>query len=300
MTVLDRPATRADLPGILAMWLQFDTVVRGFPDSDETDVTADWEAPGFDLERGTRVLVDDGEVIGYAVVAGSEVDATVAPSRFGQGLEERLVAWIESAAEPGTTVEHFVPVALPAFAQVLEGRDWAPTRTFWRMRIDHTPGPDGTDAREQPSWPSGIAVRGMDVHRDAQAVHALVQTAFADIGSHHERSFEEWSTSMLDPKRFEPDLCRVALDGDEIVGACLSHDMSGDYGFVRQLAVTRSQRGRGLGRALLLESFDRHATRGLPQTQLGVDAANQTGATRLYESVGMRVSEQFTRWDKRV
>lgn len=298
MTVSDRPATRADLPGILALWLEFDTVVRGFPDSDETDVTGDWDTPGFDLERGTRVLVDGERIVGYAVVAGAEVDATVAPDLFGQGLEERLVAWIETAAEPGTTVEHVVPVVLPQLAAVFAARGWTPARTFWRMRIDH--GLSSPAYADRPGWPSGVVVRDFDEDRDARAVHALVQTAFADIGSGHERSFEEWSTWMLTPERLHPELYLVARLEGEVVGACLSHDMSGDYGFVRQLAVDRSHRGQGLGRALLHESFARHAARGLPQTQLGVDAENQTGATRLYESVGMRVSEQFTRWDKQI
>ncbi len=32
-------------------------------------------------------------------------------------------------------------------------------------------------------------------------------------------------------------------------------------------------------------------------TVLGVDAANQTGATELYQRAGMRVIEHFTRWE---
>ncbi len=37
--------------------------------------------------------------------------------------------------------------------------------------------------------------------------------------------------------------------------------------------------------------------RGLPATILGVDAANPTGALGLYAKAGMRVHEQFTRYD---
>ncbi len=74
--------------------------------------------------------------------------------------------------------------------------------------------------------------------------------------------------------------------------------MGADYGFVRQLAVAPSQRGRGVGLALLHECFRRHAARGLPATVLGVDAGNPTGALDLYEKAGMRVVEQFTRWDR--
>ena len=90
----------------------------------------------------------------------------------------------------------------------------------------------------------------------------------------------------------------MALVGDEVVGASLSQPMGEDYGFVRQLAVAPSQRGRGLGLALLHECFRRHRDRGFPATVLGVDAGNPTGALRLYEKAGMTIAEQFTRWDR--
>ncbi len=82
----------------------------------------------------------------------------------------------------------------------------------------------------------------------------------------------------------------------EVVGACLGQTAGGE-GFVRQLAVAPSQRGRGLALALLRESFRRNVARGYPAAILGVDAANPTGALVLYEKAGMRVHEQFTRYD---
>lgn len=293
VTVTDRPATRADLAAVLDLWLRFDTAVRGFPDSDEADVLRDWDLPGFDMDRCTRVLEESGAVVGYAVVSGDETDSTVDPERFGEGLEERLLAWVESAAEPGVRVHHYAPVGLLALQDAFAARGWDPARRFWRMRIDHDgPGP-------QPEWPQGVTVRDFDRDADGPMAHRLVQTAFADIGSHSERSWEDWRLAMLDPARFDASLYLVAEHDDEVVGLCLSQDLT-DYGFVRQLAVPRAHRGRGVGRALLLESFRRHRERGLPQTQLGVDSDNASGAPRLYESVGMRVSEDFTRWEKQV
>ena len=294
MTVTERPATRDDLAGVLDLWLRFDVAVRGFPDSDETDVLGDWDSPGFDLATQTVLLEEDGRVVGYAVVKDDETDSTVDPDRFGQGLEERLLAWVESAAAPGTLVHHYSPVDVTALQDAFRARGWDPRRRFWRMRLDH----DGTPL-EAPVWPDGVTVRDMDRDRDAEVVHRVVQTAFADIGSHTERPFGDWAVSMLAADRFDPSLYLVAESGGEVVGVCLSQDLS-DYGFVRQLAVERPFRGRGLGRALLLESFARHAARGLPQTQLGVDSDNASGAPRLYASAGMRVSEDFTRWEKQL
>jgi len=44
---------------------------------------------------------------------------------------------------------------------------------------------------------------------------------------------------------------------------------------------------------LLLQSFGEFYRRGTRRVGLGVDAASPTGATRLYERAGMRVSREF-------
>ena len=55
-----------------------------------------------------------------------------------------------------------------------------------------------------------------------------------------------WSAHLLDSPKFDPSLYLVAEAGDAVVGAALTQDV-GDYGYVRQLAVSPAQRGRGLG-----------------------------------------------------
>jgi ribosomal protein S18 acetylase RimI-like enzyme len=135
----------------------------------------------------------------------------------------------------------------------------------------------------------------MDRERDAAAVHDLIMTAFGDIGDDRRlRTLEDWRAHLLGPK-FDPELYLVVIEQGELVAASLCQDL-GDYALVQQLGVRRDQRGRGLARALLRETFHRVQRRGLPQCQLGVDSANATGAVRLYESVGMRISEEFIRW----
>ncbi len=54
--------------------------------------------------------------------------------------------------------------------------------------------------------------------------------------------------------------------------------------------MLREFRGRGLAQLLLRRSFVRYRDLGRAGTQLGVDAENGTGAVRVYESVGMRVT----------
>ena len=124
-----------------------------------------------------------------------------------------------------------------------------------------------------------------------------MQTCFAEIGGEHERPFDQWAAYLLDSERFDPELCRVATVDEQVVGAAIGQ-ATPEHGSVRQLAVDPAQRGHGLVLALLHESFRRHRDRGLPATVLGVDAGNPTGAPALYEKAGMRVVEQFARWER--
>jgi GNAT superfamily N-acetyltransferase len=60
----------------------------------------------------------------------------------------------------------------------------------------------------------------------------------------------------------------------------------GDWGFIATLGVRPAWRRRGLGLALLHESFRRCAEWGETTAALGVDSENPTGATWLYERAG--------------
>ena len=286
--LVERPATRDDLPAVVDLYCAYEAEVRGAPDTDSSDVLRDWDEPGFDLATGTRVLELGGRVVGYAVLNPPEADTAVDLRLRPLGLEDRLLAWLEGQ---GTALEHYAADTDPPLSDVLSARGWTPARRFWRMRreLDQT--------SPEPAWPPGVLVQDLVRPDDERPVHALVTAAFAEIGGQSERSFETWAAFLLDTSSFDPALCLVATDEGTVVGAALSQATS-DYGFVRQLAVAPSHRGRGLALALLHECFRRHRDRGLPATVLGVDAGNPTGALALYEKAGMRVVEQFTRWDR--
>lgn len=282
-----RPASRDDLREVLDLFCAYDVAFRGAVDTDETDFTDDWDKPGFDWSASTLVLEEDGRVVGYACAIEEYADVMTPLHRTE--LLPQLLDWVEQ--HPGQ-LEHYVPDPDADRNALMASRGWLESRRFWRMRIELD---DDTPAA---AWPSGVTVRDFERGRDDRAVHELIQTSFREIGGQHERTFEDWSRFLLDTERFDASLYLVALAGDEVVGAALSQPMGEDYGFVRQLAVAPSQRGRGLGLALLHECFRRHSARGFPATVLGVDTGNPTGALRLYEKAGMRVVEQFTRWDR--
>jgi mycothiol synthase len=285
--VIERPASRDDLRAVVELFCAYDVAFRGGVDTDDTDFTDDWDKPGFDWSTSTLVLEDDGRLVGYATVVEEYADAMTPADRTE--LLPRLLEWVE--AHTGG-LEHYVPDPDSARNELLAARGWRAARRFWRMRLElDQPTPE-------PVWPDGVTLRTYDRPRDDDAVHALITTSFREIGDQHERTLEEWRGLLLDSERFDADLYLVAEADGQVVGAALGQVVGEDYGFVRQLAVAPSHRGQGLGLALLHESFRRHAARGLPATVLGVDAGNPTGALALYEKAGMRVVEQFTRWDR--
>lgn len=285
--MIERPAAREDLDAIVDLFCRYETAYRGAPDTEPADVSDDWDLPDWDFARSSLVLEDGGAVVGYALVAQEQADTVVDVERDDPALWDRLLSWVEQHPGP---LEHYAADGDTALGERLRRRGWLDARRFWRMRIDF----DGPVP--EPVWPQGVAVRDYRRGEDDRAVHELISTCFREIGGQHERSFEHWSQWLLDTSRFDPTLYLVAVADGQVVGASLGQEAGGE-GFVRQLAVHPSQRGRGLALALLREGFRRNVARGLPAAILGVDAANPTGALALYEKVGMRVHEQFTRWD---
>ena len=60
----------------------------------------------------------------------------------------------------------------------------------------------------------------------------------------------------------------------------------------------RAWRGRGLAKALLRRTFCEFWRRGVIHVSLDVDADSPTGATKLYESVGMEVEVEQVVFEK--
>ena len=88
--------------------------------------------------------------------------------------------------------------------------------------------------------------------------------------------------------------------GGEIAAGtiCTGHTYGG--GWVHTLFTRRPWRKRGLGAALLRDAFARFWERGERSIGLGVDAANETGAFRLYERAGMSPVLGWTVYEKKL
>ena len=89
----------------------------------------------------------------------------------------------------------------------------------------------------------------------------------------------------------------IAWEGEEIAGFALNRYRTG-IGWIRMLGVRRPWRKRGLGEALLFHSFGEFYRRGMKTIGLGVNAHNPTGATRLYQKVGMYAASGHVTYEK--
>jgi mycothiol synthase len=295
-----RPPAAAEAEAVTQLIAACDIAEYGSADIELDDVLVDWARPGFKLEQDAVVAVDDGRIVGYAAVTRSgHRDACVDPEQQGRGIGSRLLAWSEErAAEqlaPGESVLLGQPVASvhEAARKLLESAGYEPVRSYWRM-VAPLEGPPPS-----PNWPEGVRVRTFDRERDDRAVHTLIQDSFGDNERHVPESFEEWEAGMIDREAFEPGLWFVAESEGKVVGAVLCPAYEED-GWIRQLAVSRDWRRRGLGTALLYQAMAEFHRRGRRELGLVVDSWNRTGAREMYERAGMRVDREHLRYEKEI
>jgi ribosomal protein S18 acetylase RimI-like enzyme len=295
-----RPPTAGEAEAVTQLIAACDIAEYGAADIELDDVLVDWGRPGFDLEKDAVVAVEAGRIVGYAAVTRrGHRDAYVDPEQLGRGIGWRLLAWSEErAAErlgPGESVLLGEPVASvnEAARKLLESAGYEPVRSYWRM-VAPLEGPPPS-----PVWPEGVRVRTFDRERDDRAVHTLIQESFGDNERHVPESFEEWEAGMIDREAFEPGLWFVAESEGKVVGAVLCPAYE-EEGWIRQLAVSRDWRRRGLGTALLYQAMAEFHRRGRKELGLVVDSWNRTGAREMYERAGMRVDREHLRYEKKI
>ena len=262
-----------------------------------------WDRPGFDLAADAWVAVDDaGRIVGYGQVMREEPDiveswGVVHPESRRRGIGSSLLDRIEERARqllpglPSPRFRHAVNAGDRAAATMLQARGLRLVRHFWHMQIELT------GQLDPGSSPQGIDITGMQSPDDLPAVHAVLDEAFADHWDHHPEPFDRWAEEMTHGPSYDPTLWLLARNDGELVGA-LTAIVLGDRGWVSLLGVSAPYRGRGIAAALLRHSFAAFAARGVRRLFLAVDAENPTGATALYEHVGMTVAKRWDLWER--
>jgi ribosomal protein S18 acetylase RimI-like enzyme len=137
-----------------------------------------------------------------------------------------------------------------------------------------------------PSWPDGVRARTFTPH-DAPALHGLLLDGYRRGGG-DVAPYDEWASDTTGDEEFDGALCFLAECERGLAGAALCWTSA----FVKDLVVDESWRRRGLGEALLLQALAVFAARGARAVELKVQSTN-SGALRLYERLGFRVTERL-------
>jgi mycothiol synthase len=310
-----RPATLDDVEIVVDLINTVAVEETGVAATSRQDQLIEWGLPQFNLETDTRLVIASGhQPAGFVQLWDSEphvrhyLFGRVHPEHQGQGIGSYLMECAEARARQSL---HNAPpdarVSIHTSAvrgnraahELFQARDYRPTRSFFRMVIDmkpETPPPE-------PVWPDGVRVRPYGLGPDDRAVHRTLHEAFRDHwGVVEGETFEEWFHWIEQDEKFDPSVCFLAVTGDdEIVGVLMARpEWEGDpaFAWIDELGVLRPWRRKGIGLALLHESFGEFHRRGRYKVGLGVDGSSLTGATRLYERAGMRVFQQRDAYEK--
>ena len=275
MTAMLRPATSADRPDLIALALAEDAAWSGAPavSADEVGEFVDSWGAGMIFER-------DGRVAGYAAASeGGDTILLVDPGDGPGPALEALVAWL------GERGHHEVDSYARDVRRIawLEANGFTHRRSFFDLHR-------GIDSPLAPAvWPRGVAIARYRPGEDDAAVHALiyVDAAWHEVPGHTRRSLETWRSVLTPAYRGW-----VARRDERPVGWVAGRVFDDGRGWVEQLAVARSARGLGLGRALLLHSLAELCSRGATSLATGVQAENEN-AIRLYRDVGFEVDREW-------
>lgn len=281
-----------DAPGVAEVIAACELADSEMVEISVEEVRADWTE--IDMERDARVAVaPDGRIVGHVYLnerafAIFDVDGYVHPDHNGHGIGTRFLRLAEvwarerAAAIPAdvrVVLRHGIDPRNTAALQLFAQEDYVLIRNYYRMAIDFDAEP------AVPEWPAPLGVRTFVPDQDERATFDALDEGFRDMWQYRSGRFERFLLRTEKPN-FDPGLWFLAIDGDEIAGVALCETQV-EKGYVASLAVRRPWRGRGVGIALLQETFGAFYRRGERRVELSVDSENPTGATRLYLRAGM-------------
>ena len=223
-----------------------------------------------------------------------ELIGGVHPDRRGAGIGRQLLAWqldraavrhAEVAPDTEWLAQVAVGVADTSAIRLCERFGFTVGRYFLEMTAPTTPPPVATLVE-------GVRIRPYDpdCEREVYAVHTA---AFGDLWGYQDRSFEAWAALTVRSETFRPELSRVALAGDTIVGYVLPYDGVPGRLYIGQLGTAGSWRRRGVARSLLADVLGAAGRAGYTHAGLDTDADNSTGAAGFYEKVGFVIDQRI-------
>jgi mycothiol synthase len=292
-----RAATDDDIDALAALVARDEEHTLGRPSKLTPDDMRAWIGT-VDLVSDSWLAEEDGRPIAFGWLyrrgeLGNGI-GVIDPKARGRGVGSLLVDTIVSRAKDSglKRLQYDVLGGDEGGHSLLESRGFRHVRNFYEMGIEL----DGPPP--EPVVPEGMALETFR-EEDARGLFDALDEAFQDHWEHHPRPFDEWWEEKRTQPGYDPTVCFVVRDaGGEIVAASRNYLNRNGGGWIDALGVRRAHRGRGLAKALLHRSFGEFYERGLPRVSLGVDAQNPTGATKLYESVGMKPQLEMITFEK--
>jgi len=275
-----RGATWNDFDGVVGLLMRQTRAATGIAVVREEFVRAEWELPSFEVGLDNWV----SGATGYAALSPSG-DLTLAAATDSEA-DALLDRAIERARESGLEALALRPLPQDELiARLLERRCFllqTDLLVMWRK----------LSAEEPPDWPGGIATRTFEP-ADAPAVHALLDEAYGGWDTTYvPLAHEDWVKSMTEDVEFDAKTWWLA----EREGALAGCGLWWSGGWLKDIVVRESERGRGLGAALIRQGLVEFARRGVRRVGLKVDAGSPTGAPRLYERLGFRTEGREQIW----
>jgi mycothiol synthase len=289
-----------------------------YSENTKTDIHREHTVPGFDINNSTRLVESEkGEIIAYVKVSDMEnppvhpfINGGIHPHHQNQGIASLLMQWSEERAKQALTRVpedtrisiHYRCMKDCRPAEVLFDKHGVnPIRYFFEMKLELNEEP------AKPIFPNNISLCTFKENSDLEAIlHAILEIFKDHWGFHDINKKEElarWKHFLETDKDFDPNLWYIAMYEEEIAGVCLCDPKfmnNYSHGYVDCLGIKRKWRKQGLAKALLLHSFNKLFELKKEKVYLHVDASSLTGATKLYEGVGMHVSKTFTNYEKEI
>lgn len=291
-------ADAADAAAVTDVVVALESSLYGESAFSQADLEDEWS--DLDLGKDARVVRDGERIVGYGAVRGRgelwRVEGYVHPDAHGRGIGRLMAAGFEQDAVRcgAPRIQNGVLEADHAARRLLESLGYGAVRVFREMRIELETPPS------PPEWPGGLRVVAFEAERDALEFHSAHQEAFADHWGHTPSDVASWSKTHLETDRFDPALWSVVRAGDEIAAGTICTGDTYGGGWVHVLFTRRPWRRQGVGAALLRDAFGRLWRRRERSIGLGVDAASDTGASRLYERAGMAPVLGWVMYEKRL
>lgn len=309
-----RPAGMEDAQAVTDLFNRCSQEIIQKNEFEAGELTAGWDSESLEMKKDTIMLWDRESLIAYADVWGVlppyvrvNTWVRVHPAYKNRGIGWVLNQWAEARAREltqkaerhlQTFTVNYMNIHDQASVQLLTDFGAKPVRYSFVM--------EGDLPEEIPATilPEDVRIRPIDP-AEYKKVYHLKEEAFEDhwghIGTTEEEGLKEFGSEHLQDPNYDPELWFAAEVGGEMVGMIFGNKSTSfgpDYGWVSILGVKREWRNKKIGKALMLHFFQKIKEKGSTKVGLGVDSENLTGATRLYESVGMHVIEQYVRMEK--